>query len=61
MISELSYLHLQHAEEVRIARDLERRREHLERMLEGEQGGDRAASAAPRASRSTFRPRRRLA
>ncbi|MFF2371498.1 hypothetical protein [Agromyces sp. NPDC058110] len=34
MISELSYLHLQHVEEVRIAAELERRREQQERALD---------------------------
>lgn len=34
MISELSYLHLQHAEEVRISAELERRREQQERDLD---------------------------
>jgi len=53
MISELSYLHLQHAEEERITRDLERRREQRERALEGEQGADAAAERAHDGGRST--------
>ncbi|ANJ28182.1 hypothetical protein [Agromyces aureus] len=61
MISELSYLHLQQSEEARITRDLERRREQRERILEGELGADRAPSGAPRRSWLGLRPRRRLA
>jgi hypothetical protein len=42
MISELSYLHLQQAEESRFTQELERRRVQLERQAEG---ADAAASS----------------
>lgn len=50
MISELSYLHLQRSEEERIERELERRREQLERQA--------AQDAAPTRPAGTRAPGR---
>ncbi|MET4158339.1 hypothetical protein [Agromyces sp. PvR057] len=46
MISELSHLHLQRAEEERITRELERRRVQRERELEDAWGADAAGGRA---------------
>ncbi|GAA1829624.1 hypothetical protein GCM10009750_11550 [Agromyces salentinus] len=45
MISELSYLHLQQAEEDRFAQELERRRDHRERIREADAAAVRTTSS----------------